>query len=146
MQSCWYSLQPHVQNFHSDLGKRKRCAFCGRTCGSEWACIKHQLVTHIIPSVAKQTIVTFRKPVAANEVPKDTIGAYPRTLGTVVEHFIPGLIIAESNFSAAAEGLCCDGERFSFVFFDVTTPSSLLRWKTVQSVGMGNGSVLSFSM
>ena len=32
----------------------------------------------------------------------------------------------------------------SFVFFDVTTPSSLFRWETVQSVGMEDGSVLSF--
>ena len=36
--------------------------------------------------------------VAVNEVPKGTIGAYPRTLGTVVEHFIPGLIVAQSDF------------------------------------------------
>ena len=43
-------------------------------------------------------------------------------------------------------GLCRGGERFSFVFFNVTTPISLFRWETVQSVGMGNGSVVSFSM
>ena len=42
--------------------------------------------------------------------------------------------------------VCWDVERMSFVFFDVTTPSSLFRWETVQSVGMWNGSVLSFSM
>ena len=42
--------------------------------------------------------------------------------------------------------VCWDVERFSFVFFDVTTSSSLFRWETVQSVGMWNGPVLSFSM
>ena len=40
--------------------------------------------------------------------------------------------------------LCCDEERFRFVFFDVTTPSSLFRYETVQSVGMENGSVYLF--
>ena len=39
-----------------------------------------------------------------------------------------------------------DVERMSFVFFDVTKPSSLFRWETVRSVEMWNGSVLSFSM
>ena len=39
--------------------------------------------------------------VAANDVPTDTIGAYPRTLGTVIEHFIQSLIVAESDFVAA---------------------------------------------
>ena len=49
------------------------------------------------------------------------------------------------------------GERFSLVFFDITIQSSLLGWGTVQSylsrynntefpIGMGNGSVLSFSI
>ena len=56
--SCWFSLQTHIENFHSDLGKRRRCVCCGRICSSEWACIKHQLVRHIIPSMAKQTILT----------------------------------------------------------------------------------------
>ena len=42
----------------------------------------------------------------------------------------------------------CVWERNSltFVFFDVTTSSSLFKWETVQSVGMWNGSVLFFSM
>ena len=40
--------------------------------------------------------------------------------------------------------VCCDVERISFVFFDVTMSSSLVRWETVQSVGMWNGSVMSF--
>ena len=35
--------------------------------------------------------------------------------------------------------VCWDVERISFVFFDVTTSSSLFRWETVQSVGMWNG-------
>ena len=39
--------------------------------------------------------------VTVNEVPKGTIGAYPRTLGTVVEHFIPGLRVAQSDFEAS---------------------------------------------
>ena len=41
---------------------------------------------------------------------------------------------------------CSMWERFSFVIFDVTTPSSLFSWETVQTVGMGNGSVLRFVM
>ena len=44
----------------------------------------------------------------------------------------------------ASVTLCWDGARLSFVFFDVATPSSLFRWETVQSVGMEDGSVLSF--
>ena len=39
--------------------------------------------------------------VAASDIPKGTISAYPRTLQTVVEHFIPGFIVAESDFEAA---------------------------------------------
>ena len=39
--------------------------------------------------------------IAANDVPKGTIHEYPRTLGTVIEHFIPGLIVAESDFESA---------------------------------------------
>ena len=37
---------------------------------------------------------------------------------------------------------CSDEARISFVFFDVTTPSSLFRWETVQTAAMWNGSVL----
>ena len=40
--------------------------------------------------------------------------------------------------------VCWDVERFSFVFFHVTTSKTVFRWETVQSVGMENGSVLSF--
>ena len=53
--------------------------------------------------------------------------------------------------------LCWYGEQFSLVFLDVTIQSSLLGWGTVLSclfrynnkelsIGMGNGSVLSFSI
>ena len=37
-------------------------------------------------------------------------------------------------------------ERMCYVFFDVTTSSSLFRWETVPSVGLWNGCVLSFSI
>ena len=53
---------------------------------------------------------------------------------------------AEFSAQMGNGSVCWDVERFSFVFFDVTTSSSLFRWETVQSVGMWNGSVLSFSM
>jgi len=36
------------------------------------------------------------------DIPKDTICMYPRTLEKVVAHFIPGIVIAESDFEAAA--------------------------------------------
>ena len=52
----------------------------------------------------------------------------------------------EFSVQMGNSSVCWDVERISFVFFDVTTPSSLFRWETVQSVGMWNGSVLSFSM
>ena len=39
--------------------------------------------------------------IAVNEVPKGTIGAYPRTHGTIVEHFIPGLIVTRSDFEVS---------------------------------------------
>ena len=58
-----------------------------------------------------------------------------------------GWLIFENIIKVRLVGdLCCDGEQFSFVFFNVTTSSSLFRWETVQSVGMWNGLVLSFSM
>ena len=53
---------------------------------------------------------------------------------------------AEFSVQMGNGSVCWDVERFSFVFFDVTTSSSLFRWETVQSIGMWNGSVLSFSM
>ena len=53
---------------------------------------------------------------------------------------------AEFSVQMGNGSVCWDVERFSFVFFDVTTSSSLFRWETVQSVGMWNGSVLSFSL
>ena len=56
-----------------------------------------------------------------------------------------GWLIFENIIKVRLVGdLCCDGERFSFVFFYVTTPISLFRWETVQPVEMGKG--LSFSM
>ena len=55
------------------------------------------------------------------------------------------------------DSVCWDGRTIQFVFFDVTIPSSLLIWGTMQSslfrsnneeffVAMGNGSGLSLSM
>ena len=41
--------------------------------------------------------------IAVNDVPKDSIGSYPRTLGKVVEQFIPGLLIAEGDFGPSSE-------------------------------------------
>ena len=52
----------------------------------------------------------------------------------------------EFSVQMGSDSVCWDVERMSFVFFDVTTSSSLFRWETVQSVGMWNGPVLSFSM
>ena len=40
--------------------------------------------------------------IAAKCVAKDSMRKYPRTLGPVIEHFIPGLLIAESDFETAA--------------------------------------------
>ena len=39
--------------------------------------------------------------IAANDVPKSSIHEYPRTLETVIEYFIPGLIVTERNFETA---------------------------------------------
>ena len=41
--------------------------------------------------------------IAVNDVPKDSIGSYPRSLGKVVEQFIPGLLIAEGDFGSSSE-------------------------------------------
>ena len=41
--------------------------------------------------------------VAVNDIPKDSIGSYPRSLGKVVEQFIPGLLIAEGDFGSSSE-------------------------------------------
>ena len=58
-----------------------------------------------------------------------------------------GWLLFESIIKVRLVGdLCCDGKRFSVVFFNVTTPISLFRWETVQPVGMENGSVVSFSI
>ena len=40
--------------------------------------------------------------IAAKCVAKDSMRKYPRTLGPVIEHFIPGLSIAESDFESGA--------------------------------------------
>ena len=39
--------------------------------------------------------------IAANDVPKSSIHEYPRTLETVIEYFIPGLIVTEEDFESA---------------------------------------------
>ena len=53
---------------------------------------------------------------------------------------------AEISIQMGNGSVCWDVERLSFVFFGATKSSSLLKWETVQSVGMWNESVLSFTM
>ena len=41
--------------------------------------------------------------IVVTDVPKDTIRNYPRTLGKVVQQFIPGLLLAEGDFGSDSE-------------------------------------------
>ena len=79
----------------------------------------------------KKEILTSSQP-----CPKDWIGWHHKSITKVRRLPRHGM----GNSSA-----CWDEARISFVFFDVTTPSSLFRWETVQSAAMWNGSVLFLS-
>ena len=59
---------------------------CSRSVPASWW--KHQSNVHGVVMVPM-------------DVPKATIHEYPRTVETIVEHFVPGIIVTESDFEAA---------------------------------------------
>ena len=45
------SLQNHVEQKHTDMGRLRICSCCKKCCRSEWGCLQHQIEKHILPSV-----------------------------------------------------------------------------------------------